>query len=101
MEKHFFLHPAKTGNNKPGTAAHREKGHRNKQTHTTRKKKKPAAEPERKGMGGETTRPGTGTASKEKKTQQTRPDNPAKKGGAQPRPGPSTPAQDPSHDGQE
>ena len=31
-------HPAKTGNTKPGTAAHREKGHRNMQTHTTQKK---------------------------------------------------------------
>ena len=44
-------HPAKTGNTKPRTAAHREKGHRNMQTHT--KKKEPAAEPERKGMGGQ------------------------------------------------
>ena len=33
-------HPTKTGNTKPGTAAHREKGHRNMQTHTTPKKKK-------------------------------------------------------------
>ena len=48
-------HPAKTGNTEPGTAAHREKGHRNMQTHTTRKKKKkePAAQPERTGMGGQ------------------------------------------------
>ena len=48
-------HPAKTGNTKPGTAAHREKGHRNMQTHTTlkKKKKKPAAQPERKGRGGQ------------------------------------------------
>ena len=45
-------HPAKPGNTKPGTAAHREKGHRNMQTHTT-KKKEPAAQPERKGMGGQ------------------------------------------------
>ena len=45
-------HPAKTGNTKPGTAAHREKGHRNMQTHTTLEKKRaPAAQPERKGMG--------------------------------------------------
>ena len=50
-------HPAKTGNTKPGTAANREKGHRNKQT--KKKKKKPAAQPERKETGGETTRPGT------------------------------------------
>ena len=32
--------PAKTGNTKPGTAAHRERGHQNKQTHTTKKKEK-------------------------------------------------------------
>ena len=83
-------HPAKTGNTKPGTAAHREKGHRNKQTHTTKKK---ASNPARKkGDGGTgTTRPGTGTPSKkQKKAQKTHPDNPAKKGWAQPRPGPST-----------
>ena len=84
-------HPAKTGNTKPGTAAHREKGHRNKQTHTTKKKK--ASNPARKkGDGGTgTTRPGTGTPSKKKKeAQKTHPDNPAKKGWAQLRPGPST-----------
>ena len=33
-------HQAKTGNTKPETAAHQEKGHRNKQTHTTKKKRK-------------------------------------------------------------
>ena len=45
-------HPAKTGNTKPGAAARREKGHRNMQTHTTLgKKKEPAAQPEREGMG--------------------------------------------------
>ena len=66
-------HPAKTGNTKPETAAHQEKGHRNKQTHTTkkkkRKKKKRASNPAReKGDGGTgTTRPGTGTPSKKKK----------------------------------
>ena len=60
-------HPAKTGSTKPGTAAHREKGHRNKQTHTTKKKR--AKSPARKkGDGGTgTTRPGTGTPSKRKK----------------------------------
>ena len=89
-------HPAKTGNTKPGTAAHREKGHRNMQTHTTRNKKKAGAQPQRKGMGGQTTRPGTGTPSnrhhkrKGKKAQKTHPDNPAQKGGAQPRPGHGT-----------
>ena len=84
-------HPAKTGNTKPGTAAHREKGHRNKQTHTT-KKKEPAARPKRKGMGGQGPQgPGQGhPAKKKKKAQKTHPDNPAKKGWAQPRPGPST-----------
>ena len=46
--------PAKTGNTKPGTAAHREKGHRNMQTHTMlEKKKEPPAQPKRKGMGGQ------------------------------------------------
>ena len=59
-------HPVKTGNTKPGTAAHREKGHQNKQTHR-KKKNKPAAQLERKGMGGETTRPGTGTPSNREK----------------------------------
>ena len=45
-------HPAKTGNTKPGTAAHREKGHRNMQTHTTRKKKERAQpSPKERGWG--------------------------------------------------
>ena len=44
-------HPANTGNTKPGTAAHREKGHRNKQK--KKKEREPAAQPERKGMGGQ------------------------------------------------
>ena len=89
-------HPAKTGNTKPGTAAHREKGRRNMQTHTT-KKKEPAAQPKKKGMGGQGPQgPGQGhpatdtTKQKKKKAQKTHPDNPAKKGGARPRPGPST-----------
>ena len=46
-------HPAKTGNTKPGTAAHREKGHRNMQTKKNIKKKESAAQPERKAMGGQ------------------------------------------------
>ena len=52
-------HPAKTGNTKPGTAAHREKRHQNMQTHTTKKKASiPAG---KKGDGGRgATRPGTG-----------------------------------------
>ena len=59
-------HPAKTGNTKPGTAAHREKGHRNMQTHTPLKKNKKGASSHapKKGDGGTgTTRPGGGTAS--------------------------------------
>ena len=89
-------HPAKTGNTRPGAAAHREKGHRNMQTHTTKKKKRASSPAQKKGDGGTgTTRPGTGTPSNrhhkaKKKKKNTPPDNPAKKGGAQPRPGPST-----------
>ena len=66
-------HPAKTGNTKPGTAAHWEEGHRNMQTHTTRKKKEPAAQPERKGKGGQRPqglaqgRPATDTTKPKKK----------------------------------
>ena len=45
-------HPAKTGNTKPGTAAHREKGHRNmRQTHTTKKKKCQQPSPKGRGWG--------------------------------------------------
>ena len=93
-------HPATTGNTKPGTAAHQERGHRNMQTHTTKKKKVPAAQPERKGMGAQGPQgPGQGhpatdttkaNQNKKRKAQKTQLDNPAKKGGAQPRPGPST-----------
>ena len=87
-------HPAKTGNTKPGTTAQREKGHRNKQTHTTRKKKKKkketATQPERKGMGGQGPQgPGQGHPAKKKKALKTHPDNPAKKGWARSRLGPS------------
>ena len=61
-------HPAETGNTKPGTAAHREKGHRSMQTHTTKKKKEPAVQPERKGMGGRGPQgPGHGHPAKKKK----------------------------------
>ena len=72
------------------------KEHRNKQTHTqkkTKKKKEPATQPERKGMGGQGPQgPGQGHPAKKKKggAQKTHADNPAKKGWAQPRPGPST-----------
>ena len=44
-------HPAKTGNTKPGTAAHRKKGHRNMQTHTTLEKKKKSQQPSPKERG--------------------------------------------------
>ena len=44
-------HPAKTGNTKPGTAAHREKGHRNMQTHTTLEEKKNSQQPSPKERG--------------------------------------------------
>ena len=79
-------HPAETGNTKPGTAARREKGHRNMQTHTTKKKKRASSPARKKGDGGTgTTRPGTGTPSNQhkKKAQKTHPDNPVNKGGAQ------------------
>ena len=61
--------------------------------HTPRKRKKRASSPARKkGDGGTgTTRPAIETPKKnQKKAQKTHPDNPAKKGGAQPRPGRST-----------
>ena len=77
-------HPPKTGNTKPGTAAHREKGHRNKQ----KKKREPAAQPKRKGPQGPSQE-----KKKKKNAQKSHPDNPAKRNWAQPRPGPSTHAQ--------
>ena len=61
--------------------------------HTPRKKKRASSPARKKGDEGTgTTRPGTGTPSKEhkKKSAKSTPDNPAKNGGAQPRPGPST-----------
>ena len=84
-------HPAETGNTKPGTAAHREKGHRNKQTHTTKKRKTQQPSPKERGCGERPQGPGQGhPATGKKKAQKTHPDNPAKKGGAHPRPVPST-----------
>ena len=44
-------HPGKTGNTKPGTSAHREKGHRTLQTHTTKKKKSQQSSPKERGSG--------------------------------------------------
>ena len=75
-------HPAKTSNTKPGTAAHREKGHQNKQKHTPRKRKKKrkASNPARKKGDGvtRTTRPGTGTA--KKKSAKNTPRRPSQEG---------------------
>ena len=88
-------HQAKTGNTKPGTAAHREKGHRNMQTHTTleKTKKEPAAQPERKGMGGKgpqgpgqgqpatnTTKPNQDTPKTKKRRKKTHCNNATKRG---------------------
>ena len=87
-------HPAQTGNTKPGTAAHREKGHRNMQTHTTRKKnKEPVAHPSPKGDGGPgATRPRTGTpgnrhhkANKKKRKKHTRQPSEEERGTAETR----------------
>ena len=89
---------------KPATPSQEQRptGKRDTETcrHTPRKKKKePAAQPERKGNGGQGPQgpgqghPATDTTKpkkKKQKAQQTHPDNPAKKGGAQPRPGPRT-----------
>ena len=94
-------HPAKTGNTKPGKAANREKGHPQRaDTHHAgkKKKKKQATQPEREGMGGQGPQgptqgqPATDTTKPKQDTQKkkTQPDNPTKKGGEQPRPGPST-----------
>ena len=55
------------GDTKPRTAAQREKAHRNMQTHTTKKKKEPAAQPERRGMGKQGPQgPGQGHRAKKK-----------------------------------
>ena len=85
---------------KPATPSQgqRPSGKRDTETcrHTPRKKKRASSPARKKGDGGTgTTRPGTGTPSNrhhkaKKKAQKTHPDNPAKKGGAQRRPGPST-----------
>ena len=92
---------AKTGNTKPGTAVHREKGHPKMQTHT-KKKKEPAAQLERKGMGGQGPQgPGQGhpatntTKQKKKKRKQ---HTPTTQEGQQHKPCPNTPTQDPSQD---
>ena len=82
-------HPPKTGNTKPVTAAHGEKGHRNGK----KRKGEPPAQPERKGMEGQgppSPKKNKKKNKRKKKAQKTHPDNPAKKGWAQPRPGPNT-----------
>ena len=79
-------HPPKTCDTKPVTAAHGEKGHSN-----GKKKREPPAQPERKGMEGQGPQsPGREKKRKNKSAKKKNPDNPAKKGWAQPRPGPST-----------
>ena len=84
-------YPAKTGNTKPGTAAHREKGHRNMQTHTTEKKKKSQQpSPKVRGWGDRDHKARDRDTQQRKKTQKKHPNNPATKGWAQPRPGRST-----------
>ena len=63
-------HPAKTGNTKPGTAAHRKKGHPQRTDTRHAKKKRTCNPPRKRGDGGTgTTRPGTGTSRKKKKKQ--------------------------------
>ena len=90
-----------TSQPKPATPSQEQRPIGERDTETCRytpkkKKKEPAAQPERKGMGGQGPQgPGQGHPTNDatkpkKKAQKTDPDNPAKKGGAQPRPGPST-----------
>ena len=85
-------HPPETGNIKPVTADHGEKGHGKK-----KKKREPPAQPARKGMEGQGPQsPEKKKKKKEKKKpkrkkkKKTHPDNPAKTDWAQARPGPST-----------
>ena len=85
-----------TTQRKPATPSQEQRATGKRDTETSRhtpRKKKSASSPARKKWDGGTgtTRPGTGTAGKKKKkAQKSHPDNPAKKGWAQPRPGPST-----------
>ena len=78
-------HPPKTGNTKPVTAAQGEKGH-------GKKKKRESHQPSPKERGWRDRDHKARDRKKKEKTkaQKTHPDNPAKKGWAQPRPGPST-----------
>ena len=86
-------HTAKTGNTKPGTAAHRKKGHRNMQTHTTKNKKKSQQpSPKERGWGDRDHKAQDRDTQQptQKKAQKSHLDEPPKKGGAQPGPRPST-----------
>ena len=84
--------PTQNRQHKAGNSGPRGKGTRKKKK---KKKREPPAQPERKGMEGQ----GSQSPEKRKKTkektkaQKTHPDNPAKKGWAQARPGPSPHAQ--------
>ena len=89
-------HRAKTRNTNPGTAAHREKGHRNMQTHTTKKNKRASSPARKKGDGGTgTTRPRTGEPSnrhhkaKEKKRKKHTPTTQPRRAGHSRDPGPA------------
>ena len=89
-------HPAKTGNTKPGTAAQRESGHRNMQTHTTKKKRASSPAPKTGDGGTGTTRPGTGKpsnrhhkAKKKKKRKKHTPTTKPRKAGHSRDPGPA------------
>ena len=79
-------HPPKTGNTKPVTADHGEKGHGKK-----KKKESHQPSPKERGWRDRDHKARKKKKRKEKtKAQKTHPDNPAKKGWAQARPGPST-----------
>ena len=77
---------------KPATPSQEQLPTGKRDPETKRKKKRASSPARKKGNGGTgTTRPGKKQRNKEKtKAQKTHPDNPAKKGWAQPRPGPST-----------
>ena len=94
-------HLAKTGTTKPGTAAHRKKGRRKRtDTHHAKKKKNQQATPKERGRGDRDNKARDRDSQQPTKKNKTHPDNPTKKGGAQPRPGPSTYAHT-AHPGQE
>ena len=92
-------HPAKTGSTKPGTAAHRGKGHpKCADTHhagTKKKSRQPSmkergwGDRDHKARDRDSQRPTPQSQSKTRK-KKTHPGNATKESGAQPRPGPST-----------